>query len=110
VTEEKRIQNAIIREFGQRQDMRIWRQNTGVASFGGRKVRFGVPGQADVTGVIVGGRRLEIEVKSATGRQSKEQADYQRIIERFGGLYILARSVQDVRDALLEAEDAEAIS
>lgn len=98
---EKQIQNDILREFGTRHDMRLWRQNVGVARMGkGRVVRFGVPGQADLTGVLPGGKRLEIECKSATGRQSDDQRNYQRIIERFDGVYILARSVEDVRRVL----------
>lgn len=101
--QEKRIQNDIIRTFGTRSDMRIWRANTGVARYrGGREVRFGVPGQADLTGVLPGGVRLEVEVKSPTGRQTPEQASYQKMIERFGGVYVLARSVQDVWDAIEE--------
>ena len=66
---------------------------------GARVVRFGVPGQADLTGILPDGRRLEVEVKSATGRQSAAQRDFQNLIERFGGLYVLARSVEDVRQA-----------
>jgi len=41
-----------------------------------------------------------VEVKSARGRQSAEQRTYQRMIERFGGVYVLARSAEDVRTAL----------
>jgi len=118
------IQNEIFRAFGTRSDMRIWRANTGVGFYAdhrtrtARLVRFGVPGQADVTGILpVGlkficphcdtlllappvGRRLEIEVKSPTGRQTAEQRAYQAMIERFGGLYVLARSVDDVQAAI----------
>ena len=101
---ERQIQNAILREFGTRRDMRLWRQNTGVARMGvgrgARIVRFGVPGQADLTGILPDGRRLEIEVKSQNGRQSRDQVNYQMLIERFGGVYVLARSVQDVWDAI----------
>jgi hypothetical protein len=80
--------------------MRLWRNNTGVARIGRRVVRFGVPGQADLTGILPDGRRLEIEVKSADGRQTEEQRNYQSMIERFGGVYVLARSVDDVTSAL----------
>jgi len=97
---EKQIQNAILRAFGTDPQLRLWRANVGVARMGHRVVRFGVPGQADLTGILPGGLRLEIEVKSANGRQSTEQRAFQRMIERFGGLYILARSVEDVRRAL----------
>jgi hypothetical protein len=63
-------------------------------------VRFGVPGQADISGILVGGRRLEIEVKGPTGRMSDQQRKFRAMIECFGGLYILARSVDDVTQAL----------
>ena len=100
MTSEKQIQNAIIRTFGIRADMRIWRNNTGLAHHGNRMVRYGIPGQADITGILPDGRRLEIEVKSASGRQSHDQQNFQKMIERFNGLYILARSVNDVTQAL----------
>jgi hypothetical protein len=97
---ELEIQNAILREFGTRRDLRIWRANCGVARMGNRVIRFGVPGQADLTGILPDGRRLEIEAKAPDGRQTEEQRNYQRMIERFGGVYVLARSVEDVRRAL----------
>jgi hypothetical protein len=46
---------------------------------------------------------LALEVKSATGRQSPAQKAYQARVEAIGGLYILARSVEDVRSALIAA-------
>ena len=97
---EKHIQNEILRAFGTRSDMRLWRANTGAVRIGGRFVRFGVKGQADLTGVLPGGVRLEIEVKSATGRPSEAQRNFRAMIERFGGVYVLARSVGDVIDAI----------
>ena len=98
---EKQLQNLILLTFGTRHDMRLWRSNTGVARMGPRRiVRFGVPGQADLTGILPRGVRLEIEVKTNAGQQTPEQKNYQRIIERFGGVYVLARSVDDVWDAI----------
>lgn len=97
---EHTVQNAILRRYGSRQDMRLWRANTGAATLHGHHVRFGIPGQADLTGMLPGGRRLEIEVKSATGRQTVDQVNFQKMIEKFGGLYILARSVEDVDAAI----------
>ncbi len=98
---EHQIQNAILREFGTRSDMRLWRANVGVARMGkDRTVAFGLKGQADLSGILPDGKRLEIEVKSATGRQREEQVAFQRMIERFKGIYVLARSVEDVWAAL----------
>lgn len=39
---------------------------------------------------------LWIEVKSPTGKQSQEQASFQREVESRGCYYLLARSVEDV--------------
>ena len=97
---EKQLQNEILRTFGTIPRLRMWRANTGVARIEKRVVRFGVPGQADLTGILPEGRRLEIEVKSPTGRQTPEQRSFQGIIEKFNGVYVLARSVEDVWSAL----------
>ena len=42
------------------------------------------------------GRTLYIEIKTATGKQSPYQVEFQRICEAHGGVYILARSVDDI--------------
>ena len=97
---EKQIQNSILREFGTKSWLRIWRANVGVARINRRVVRFGIPGQADLTGILFDGRRVEIEIKSATGQQSQDQKNYQKLIERFNGIYILARSINDVYEQL----------
>lgn len=97
---ERQVQNDIIHTFGTLPCLRLWRANVGVARLGDRVVRFGVTGQADLTGILPDGRRLEIEVKSASGRQTPEQQAFQRIIERFNGIYILARCTDDVRQRL----------
>lgn len=93
---EQLIQNEIIRTFGTIPGLRIWRANVGAARLHGRRVTFGVPGQADLTGILPDGRRLEIEVKAPDGVQSQVQKNYQKMIERYNGVYILARSVDDV--------------
>lgn len=64
---------------------------------GNRFVAFGLPGSADLTGILPGGRRLEIEVKRPRERQTSQQLLFQDMIEKYGGLYILAKSVEDVK-------------
>lgn len=98
---EAAIQQAILAEFGARSDLRLWRQNTGAAvTKQGSLVRFGIPGQADISGIRSDGVRIEIEVKTARGRQSQAQRRWQAMIEKHNGIYILARSVDDVRAIL----------
>ena len=64
-------------------------------------IRVGRPGQADIIGILSPeGTFLAIETKSATGPQRSKQKTYQNVVEKFGGIYILARSVDDVRARL----------
>jgi hypothetical protein len=98
---ERDVQHAILQAWGAHPRLRIARVNTGAAWMKGRYVRFGVPGTADICGVIAPtGRFLAIEVKSVTGKQREAQLTFQRVVEAMGGLYVLARSVSDVDAAL----------
>lgn len=83
----------------------VWRQNTGAVKVGDRFVRYGIPGQADITGIIghrmniqsasmIGfrGWRVEIECKTLTGRLRASQKAFRAMIERHGGVYLVIRS------------------
>jgi hypothetical protein len=77
---------------------RVWRQNTGMATPPGSKrpVRFGVPGQADISGLVSGsGRRFELEVKRPGAKQSDTQRVFERVINDRGGYYGVATSVAE---------------
>lgn len=98
---------------------KIWhiRLNTGAMS-GAHKgkrwfVRFGKPGMADILIVgscpvsIAGENRIRywsqvawVEVKAPKGVQSEDQKAFQKEVEAAGMTYILARSLEDVSDAL----------
>ncbi len=102
---ERQIQTDILMYLAGRKDIASWRSNTGAAIWHGAKasgmVRFGIKGQADITGLIrPTGRFLAIEVKTKTGRQTKDQKRYQAMVTKYGGVYILARSVADVEAGL----------
>lgn len=119
---EKDVQRAIMLAMRGRTDLRIWPQQTGVGvplsavksavavlaiGHPARKmlesaprIRYGLPGAADLSGILADGRRLEVEVKSATGRQSEQQKAFELMMERYQGLYVLARSPEDVVAAL----------
>jgi len=99
---ETAIVKGILAALGRDPRIRIWRNNTGAfRDATGRLVRFGLPGSADITGIMRrGGRRLEIEVKTATGRQTEQQAAFQNMITLYGGVYILARSVDEAMDGV----------
>jgi hypothetical protein len=102
------IQNEILRAIGSRDDLYIARRNVGLARDvnTGRVVRFGVPGEADLQGVLLVGHiglAVALEVKTPTGRQSKAQERWEAAWTRRGGFYRVVRSVADAEQALLDA-------
>jgi hypothetical protein len=75
-----------------------WRNNRIDAMAAGkdgrpRRVSAGINGQADITGILPDGRRLEIEVKVGKDKQSAAQIAFGRMIESHGGVYIVARDL-----------------
>lgn len=94
------IQAEILLAIGRMPGAIFWRNNTGsLPSRTGRVVKFGLVGSPDIIGCHRG-RFVGIEVKSSTGKQREAQINFQRAFERSGGLYILARAVDDVLAAL----------
>ena len=74
-----------------------------VADCLGRKQRIGSSrwiksnmrkGSADISATIQG-RAVKIEVKIGKDRQSAAQKEYQREVERAGGIYMIAKSFDD---------------
>lgn len=101
---EAELQRAILLAVGSRADCRFWRNNVGVGRSlsGDRVIRFGLVGSADLMGILRGGRFIAVEVKTAKGRQSKQQKSFERMVRSMGGIYVLARSVEDVVEVLDE--------
>ena len=69
----------------------------------GRHIRRGKAhrvGWPDITGCLPGGRMSAIEVKTATGKLSKDQKEVMIALSQAGAVAIVARSVRTVSDAL----------
>ena len=94
----------------------VWRNQSRTIMVPGKggKMRpmfFGLPGSPDLIGVWRG-RAIGVECKKPLGPkggtrgsvQSEEQIAFQCEFERAGGIYILARGVEDVEAALAKAE------
>lgn len=86
---ERDIQKAIRLQLGQMPDVVLWRNNVGRAG----QVEFGlVTGAADLIGIGPGGVFLALEVKTATGRQRPEQRQFQKVVNRYRGVYAVVRN------------------
>ena len=101
---ERDIQQAILLAVGSRPDVRLWRTNAGMARSldGKRIIRLGIPGLTDLSGILADGRALFIEAKSASGRQTAEQQAFEAIVRKFGGVYLVARSVEEALAGIWE--------
>jgi hypothetical protein len=78
----------------------VWRQNTGAAmDRQGNFIKFGVPGQADITG-IAWSRRIDLEVKGPKGRATPEQLAFGSMILRCGGIWCVCYCLEDALNAV----------
>jgi hypothetical protein len=98
--DEATIQAAILVAVSNVPGAMFWRNNTGtLPTAHGTRISFGLPGSSDIIGIFCG-RFVGIEVKTRTCRQSAQQKRFQAAVERAGGLYVLARSVDDALAAI----------
>lgn len=108
---ENRVKSDILKALGRRADVLVWNHPTGVGRslYGNRVIRFGLVGSGDVVGVQaveilpehvgqVFGRALAIETKSSAGEQRTQQEKFEKAWTLRGGLYVLARGVEDIGD------------
>jgi len=91
---EKEIQHAVF-QYLRAKNIFCWRNNTGVVKTDHGMYSYGSVGSPDIF-CVVKGQLVGIEVKSSTGRQSMLQVRWQEELEKAGGIYLLARSVDDV--------------
>lgn len=98
------IQNEIRLALGMRDDIFMFRINVGkfrpLEGDMRRVIQSAPEGTPDLMGVIYPGKAFGIEVKNAKGKQREAQIKWQAAWEKRGGIYILARSVEDVARGL----------
>lgn len=108
------IQQNIRLALGMRDDIFMFRINVGVfRPLHGdqrRAIRSAPDGTPDLLGVKHPGQAFAIEVKAAKGQQREAQKNWQKAWEKRGGIYVLARSVEDVYKGLDISVDGEAYS
>ncbi len=65
----------------------VWRRNVGaMRNAKGQYVSFAIKGQADLYGILPGGRHFECEVKRPRARPRKDQVEFLEAVNRAGGL------------------------
>jgi Holliday junction resolvase len=91
---EKDVQRAIL-DYLTLRGIFHYRNNSGaMMSDGGHFVRFGAVGSPDIV-VVDDGIYIGVEVKGTNGKQSENQIAFQEELERAGGVYILAHSLDE---------------
>lgn len=119
---ETKIQNRSLLAVGMRPDCMAMRLQSGVfraMNDPDRIVKVGAPGLADtmvfvrtvITADMVGKTiavPLAAEIKTETGRQSKDQQAWQKSFEARGGVYRVIRRPEDMTDAVEEIQSGRA--
>ena len=80
-----------------------WRRSVGAARIGGRWIRYGQPGMADINGIIsvtiadeLVGVRLEVEVKTPVNEPTPKQAAWLAAIGHHGGVALWCISAEEL--------------
>ncbi len=95
IEEHNKLVDDLLFAFGSLSYVRCWKRDVGLAYRGQQAIRYGVLGETDIDGIVApSGRRLSIEVKSGRAHLSERQLRFRAMIQSFGGIYVLARSVE----------------
>ena len=108
ISTEKTTQAAILQYLDLRGVFHYRQNSGGMPTRGGGFIRFGTPGAPDIV-CVMQGRYIGIEVKDIKGRLSDNQKRFQESLEAAGGIYLIARDVDEVikyiEQALLTKRD-----
>lgn len=106
---EKNIQAAILQYLSLR-GIFHWRNNSGAftipesGNHARRYIKMGITGAPDIICVIKG-RFVGIEVKGPKGKQRPDQIDYEQRCIKAGGIYYVARSIDQAIEFIEDAYD-----
>lgn len=104
--DELELQSRIRLSLGKRIDCVLFRNSVGTAdTHNGHKVAYGLgKGSPDLVGFVrPSGRFIGLEIKTAVGRPSKEQLQWQQLINLGGGFARIVRSIEEANVAVDEA-------
>lgn len=110
---EAQIQSEIRTVLGRVPDLRMFRNNVGVADVRGAKIRFGLcKGSSDLIGWLALkppnvpypiARFMSLEVKTETGKPTPEQEMWMEIVQKHGGFACIVRSAEEALAAVERA-------
>ena len=103
IGEHQRLVSRILLKLSKLSYCRIWPNNTGVGRSmnGERVIRFGLKGSADIMGIYKG-FFLGIECKTGNATQTKQQKFFEAMVREQGGIYILARTEENIIQTIEE--------
>lgn len=95
--EHQKLVDSVLLAVGSTPMCRVWRNSTGTARSmdGKRIISFGLKGSPDIVGILANGRWLGLEIKTGSGKQNKDQLNFEAMIRRFNGHYFLVRSAEE---------------
>ena len=100
---ERAVQKAILRWL-RAQGALVAVTDAGAAYRAGAFFGDAIPaGWPDITGLLPDGRFIGVECKAPRGRHSAAQKAMERQIRGRNGIYVLARSVEDVQNGIIDA-------
>jgi hypothetical protein len=84
---------------------RAWANDTPGLAYtrDGTPFKSGLKGSSDILGLLrPNGQMIAVEVKTGKGHLTKEQRAFGKMVEAMGGIFICARSVEDVANRLMQ--------
>ena len=105
MSENSDVTYPLLRALTRLPDALFYRQQCGrFRTLDGRRVvaTTSIDGIADIMGVFRG-RPVAIETKTLAGKQRETQRRFQHAFEKAGGLYLIARAVDDAIKELINA-------
>lgn len=81
----------------------VWSNSTGaIKSASGRFQRYGLIGSSDILGLTPNGQFFAAEIKTGKAIQNKHQKAFQKAVEKRNGIYIVVRSLNDLKEFIGE--------
>lgn len=98
---ETKIQRSILEAVNASGLAVLWRNNVGFDR--DHRMRYGLcVGSSDLIGLTANGRFVALEVKTDTGKPTREQKLYLSLVAKLGGIAQVVRSVEDAMNAITE--------